>query len=895
VAVTLNSWSHVSLVRTSGVLKIFVNGVQGYSASYGTNLDRTAGLVIGDTIHAAAPMLGYISNLRIVKGTAVYTTTFTPSTTPLTAIANTSLLTLQYNGGANNQGIIDNSNFNNIITRSGNTSQGTFSPYSVTGWSNYFVTSGNYFSTPATHNAFAASSENFTIECWIYLTGVQGMVCGWGNTNFDYLQVTTSGFDINMNNTYNVGASFSFSLNTWYHIAISRVSNVNYCFGNGTLIGSGITNNQSFGSGTTALRIGDWVTTPRYPFPGYISNFRFVKGTGLYSSSFTPSTTPLTAVANTQLLTCQSNRFIDNSPNNFALTVTGTPTIQAYSPFGSIPEATPISYSNYFDGTGDYLQLSDNVAFDLGTNNFTIEFWFMRTATPTVTYHGLVGGNGSGFYAWSLYYTNGNEIMIINSAGTIQTTTGASIANNTWYHVAVVKNTGILKIFVNGVERYSAADVAAYNITANGWRIGDDGGHANGWMNGYISNLRVVKGTAVYTSAFTPSTTPLTAIANTSILTCQSTTMIDNSTNAFAITANGNTVPRIFNPFGYTAQVATSYTPSTHGGSAYFDGSGDYLTTLASATYLMTGQDFTVECWAYPTSIPAQAGLVGINNTASSGGANFGIYLETNRNITFWVAGNATTYSSTNTPITISAWNHIAFVRSGSTNTVYVNGVSVLTNAATPSWSGTPVITVGRLFGDNVGVNFYGYISNVRIIKGTAVYTSSFIPPTQALTSLTTTPATLLLNFNNGGIVDQHSTNVLETVGNAQLSTSVKKYNNSSMYFDGTGDYLTFAPTQATAFGTGDFTIEFWVYPITKVGSYPGLFGNQSFTANSFVGYERHSGYPTQFSVYCYNYAASAMLVSTTTVSINTWYHIAITRSGNNFRLFVNGTVSTSI
>ena len=80
VPITLNSWVHLAWVRTSGVLKIFVNGIQGYSAAYTVNLNRTAGLIIGDTLSGNA-YAGYIDELRITKGIARYTSNFTPQTT----------------------------------------------------------------------------------------------------------------------------------------------------------------------------------------------------------------------------------------------------------------------------------------------------------------------------------------------------------------------------------------------------------------------------------------------------------------------------------------------------------------------------------------------------------------------------------------------------------------------------------------------------------------------------------------------------------------------------------------------------------------------------------------------------------------------------------------------
>ena len=108
--------------------------------------------------------------------------------------------------------------------------------------------------------------------------------------------------------------------------------------------------------------------------------------------------------------------------------------------------------------------------------------------------------------------------------------------------------------------------------------------------------MRVINGTALYTENFTPSTQPLTAISGTSLLTCQSNTFVDNSTNNFAVTAAGNSKPTTFAPFAVTYSSRQSYTPAVFGGSMYFDGTGDYLNSSNSAFAMGTGS-FTWETW----------------------------------------------------------------------------------------------------------------------------------------------------------------------------------------------------------------------------------------------------------------------------------------------------------
>jgi len=907
--VVANQWYHLAVVKNGSSCAVYLNGVSIATFTAATIACPASPTNYIGIFNASYPMLGYISNLRIVNGTAVYTSAFTPPASPLTAVANTSLLTLQYNGGATNQGIIDNSNFNNIVTRFGNTSQGTFSPYSVTGWSNYFDGTGDFLSTPA-NAAFSYGTGDYTIETWIYLlsytgSGVYGYICGAGASGQQdqFVMNPTTGTFYH----YDGGATYPTSstaipLNTWTHIAACRSSGTLRLFMNGALVGSGASSTNITIGATNTFYIGNRSgggDSPQQTFNGYLSNLRVVKGTGLYTSAFTPSTTPLTSVANTSLLTCQSNRLMDNSPRNAAITKGGDTSVQAFGPFGSIPEAVPISYSNYFDGTGDQLITTTSTNLALESSDFTIELWYYPTGRVQ-SYPVLISNGNFGSQKWQIndrhqaFPTKVSVNLYAGSSGDGWLVSTTTISVNTWYHVALVRSGSTFTLYINGIAEQSKTLSGSITAATDFITLGQDQNQGVTCYTGYISNARIVKGTAVYTSNFTPSTTPLTAIANTSLLTCQSTTMIDNSTNRFTITANGNVTPRIFNPFGYTAQSATSYTPSLHGGSIYLDGTVDNLYSSTISKYGSTNH--TIECWVFFNNVSSRQSILnsgwGTGSYATDGGWTLDIAgtnagginfaLGTMASGSFWI-GPGTGVGS----FTVGQWYHIAIVRNSTTVTIYSNGVSIATGTLTASttvMSNMGVLRIGAYDGN--GFPFNGYISDVRVSSG-ALYTSNFVSPTVPLTPTVTIGANtftagILVNGATGGIIDQHGTNVLETVGNTQLSTAVKKYNSASMYFDGTGDYLTTPAKDSLSFGTGDFTVEAWVY-FASIAADRGILGSSGVGGYDFV-WRTSNG----LNIGRINTAFDNSFAFTPVV--NTWYHIAYSRSGTSLRAFVDGT-----
>jgi hypothetical protein len=193
---------------------------------------------------------------------------------------------------------------------------------------------------------------------------------------------------------------------------------------------------------------------------------------------------------------------------------------------------------------------------------------------------------------------------------------------------------------------------------------------------------------------------------------------------------------------------------------------------------------------------------------------------------------------------------------------------------------------------DGAGGYFFGYCSDLRVTN-TAVYTATFTPNTAPLTAITGTG--LLLNTTNAGILDNSMMNDLETVGNAAVSTSVKKYGAASMYFDGSGDYLSTPTTPNLNMGTGNWTIECWVYILSRTLNYPLIFGNNngSYTTGALALVNSNAdsaSYNDRFCLSVKDHLNAPTLVASSTNSSNTWYHLAVVRNGTSLVMYRDGT-----
>jgi hypothetical protein len=128
--------------------------------------------------------------------------------------------------------------------------------------------------------------------------------------------------------------------------------------------------------------------------------------------------------------------------------------------------------------------------------------------------------------------------------------------------------------------------------------------------------------------------------------------------------------------------------------------------------------------------------------------------------------------------------------------------------------------------------------------------------------------------------------NDLETVGNAQISTTQSKFGGGSISLDGTGDYLMMRDSQNFVFGTGDFTIEFWVYYNSGLNADVVLYDARPTSTNGVYNIL----YSNSTGKIVYSTNSADRITGTTTMSTGTWYHIALARSGTSTKLFLNGT-----
>jgi hypothetical protein len=209
--------------------------------------------------------------------------------------------------------------------------------------------------------------------------------------------------------------------------------------------------------------------------------------------------------------------FTDASTNNFTITRFGTPVIStAQSKFGGA--------SGFFNAQGNVITAPDDVDFDMAAGNFTIETWLYTTVTNQRQYFMYRGNNAgqsdSSSFGFEITALNKLTFLFVENAGTapgnltIITSTG-SISQNTWTHIAAVRNGDIITLYIDGTSN-GTANVAGKTMRniSQAVKIADYTTVGDLEFRGYLDDLRITKGKAVYTANFTAPTSELTKVTN---------------------------------------------------------------------------------------------------------------------------------------------------------------------------------------------------------------------------------------------------------------------------------------------------------------------------------------------------------------------------------------------
>jgi hypothetical protein len=664
---------------------------------------------------------------KIIQGIQAVTTAVTDAYFNLVTL----LLNTTSTNGAQNNTFLDSSSNNFTITRNGNTTQGTFTPFSQTGWGNYFDGS-SWISVPDSTDLDLASGTSWTMEAWVYSTGgsgvqnIMGSQTSAGDVNFliglgasNELRVVWSS---STPTAYTVSAPTAVTRNTWIHVAAVNNAGTLSLYVNGTSVGTPQSISGTFRNLSSVVSVGRSGNYAGQYWVGYISNARIVNGTAVYTSNFTPSTIPLTDVTNTKLLTSQSNRFIDTNTQVLAKTVTvgGTPSIQAFSPFAPTAaySTTTVGGSGYFDGTGDSLTRAFTSTTDgmyLQGSTYTMEAWVYPLALSGTQYIYICNAANVASYGYNALYLSGTSAAFatrVATSGTEYSRSGGTVTNNQWFHIAVSVSSNVAKLFLNGTQIGADLTVAANTFTPTGAGIGQNQNGAAGGtnFNGYISNLRITQGAALYTGSFTPSTTPLT----TSPPSGTASFLLSGTNAGIYDAASKNVLETVGNAQVSTTQAKFGTT------SMYFDGTGDYLLSPSSQNFSLTG-DFTIEGWVY-RGATGSFRLLTIGDSFAATGLE--IY-ATGPSTGNWVvySGNATRI--TGAAATRGVWTYLALVRSGSTVTFYVDGTaSGSTWTSSSAFSGACYVAA-EVYNSAIASDTFGYIDELRITKYARTITAS--------------------------------------------------------------------------------------------------------------------------------------------------------------------------
>lgn len=600
--------------------------------------------------------------------------------------------------------------------------------------------------------------------------------------------------------------------------------------------------------------------------------------------------------------------------------------------------------SGYFDGSGDYLSVPASTDFDFGSGDFTIQLWFKTS--QTAQYACLIGRDSGGF-------SGGSYAILMNGPGSgyIQfwnasfSTSGPQLSSSTggynddsWHHLAITRSGSTTRMFVDGVEKSSNTWSGAIATLNQALMVGNDPGYSR-YYAGYIDDLCITKGEALYTSNFTPPGPLVEAAPGTAAGAVCATTYTffpgnpiinslvyagykygaDKTTWSFSCddpvgstwTTEDTGNPLFGNEGAMYLTYGTTYSSSIKqfGDTSLFFPNSAYLAFPAGAFTVAAFTDFTFEFWINVAATSgSQTGAILYSSTTT--GADPAILL---------IGNTFTNRIGTSPAITHGVWYHYAVCRKANIIRHYLNGAKFAEALSTAALNAT---TLGHGH-----VNFAYYLDSIGFSNNYAHYdandfqpslTPFYFPPSSsgALmqvsctivpgeatgTRITPTEAdtqwnkTVLLLGGGGNVGSKVITDAKgRTVYNQSdvvYSDAHKKFAQTSLYFNGASK-LVIAPARNLDFIDGDFTIDFWIYPTRIQASAIYAKWSGSVTRSYILALDADGKISFTFRHATQN--ANTTVTSLGAIPVNEFTFVSVCKNGNDYRVWTGGAGGTVV
>lgn len=604
--------------------------------------------------------------------------------------------------------------------------------------------------------------------------------------------------------------------------------------------------------------------------------------------------------------------FLDHSPVAAGMTVGGNAkTVTSDSKFGGS--------CVYFDGNGDFLSTPDGAHFNISGFDFTIEFW-AKSLDKGGASAGIVCGQAANLGAtaasWAIAI-NGTTLFFLASTGNsswgIANISVTRAVTSAWAHYAFVRKGATLSIYEDGVLLGSGS-IGTVSDCAQAFYIGDGTSNQSSIV-GYLDDFRFTRNVARYTANFTPPTAahPITERAGQDehfwrvplLLHC------NGGDGGGAKTLDSSASPKAATFYG-NAQIITRPGNGADGQCAYFDGSGDYLSCVASGDWQFGTGDFTIETWFHSLANTVGTGpvLFSCYTHPWSGTTNFFLNISTPSGTTprlnFAAGNNVPVNMAGNDPVYTNVWHHAAVTRVSGVIRIFLDGkLQRNTHTNEVNIASSCALRIGANQDLSISQYFTGYMKDMRIIKGVGKYTSDFQPPVSLPTTedpdWNSVKLQLPMTGSFGSTTFTDVSPAGRTVtrnGDTAIRVLTSKFGLSSLFMDGgyttNGEHITVPKTSDFDWGWRQFTIEAWIYllgnPTLDNTILSTCFTNSPWYSLRFrVNNSRglYAGISTD-SGSTLNHLISD---TTTKIALNTWTHVAFVRDNdaNKLRLFIDG------